>query len=120
MVDAIEISSYINDCTELKVDLDLLIHDLQFTQPTRYAIDFSEIRAFCRPDLARGFHLFRDDAPADRKELEQVALRRIFRAAESAPLLLLAPYIVELEGYVEDLRQQRVADIAASVVTAME
>src|SRR5215467_7777143 len=100
---------YIEDCKALQRELQHAINDLHFTSDQnhtiRYAVDFSEIYAYVLPDeTVQEFHLFVDESESKTDLIQRLALQRLFDELPEK-LILLAPYAIELQGFLVKLRQ---------------
>ncbi|HEY7170407.1 MAG TPA: hypothetical protein VH417_06135 [Vicinamibacterales bacterium] len=115
------VSRYRRDCRSLHVDLTTLIDDLRDSQGKkrriRYAVDFSELFAYCaRESTFREMRLFSDDNEETLRATEGAALTALFE--RSGGLLLFTPYVIELQSYVRMLQQRTAHDIQTEVAEA--
>ena len=103
-----QLDKYVKDCKKLKRDLEHTIRDLNFQQEggvIRYAVDFSEIRDYVLPDEeANNFFLFLEESKDIAYLLQRYALKRLFLKT-SEKLILLAPYSIELNDFLIQLKQ---------------
>lgn len=116
-----DLARYVQDCETLRHDISALINDLRFQETAgvvRYAVDFSEIFSYTFPyqpvDYMRAFY---DDDEETLRAAQHNALEVLFHELPAKPILI-APYALELRGFVATWPYRHLEEAAAIAAEA--
>ena len=113
---------YLDDCRRLAADLDVIIEDLDHRLSggeVRYAIDFSEIHAYCEPDDSlRDMTIFHDSDESAARAIQDAVLDALLDGRTKP--ILLAPHALELQGYIRRLQERSLDHLAQGALRAVK
>lgn len=118
------LEQYVHDCRRLAQDLEDTLADIEDRLDggeIRYAIDFAEVHAYVDPEPAEATELrvFADDDIATCWAIQNAVVNLLLFGLDSKPILL-PPYAVELEGYLNWSETQPARVLARSLAKAFD
>jgi hypothetical protein len=116
------IAEYVQACHQLARDIEGILEDIEYRingGEIRYAIDFSELHAYADPvpQKLEQLKIFADDDLASCWAIQNAVVNLLLFGLDHKPILL-PPYIVELEGYLNWSENQRSKALAGTLARA--